>query len=91
MTNSLTAAELKRRGMAAIEEGLQHGPLLLMKRNRATAVVLSQAEYQRLLRLGAESAANTPSIALDWLLAAGSTGERDKTDIDASLAQERAW
>lgn len=91
MTNSLTAAELKRRGMAAIEEGLQHGPLLLMKRNRATAVVLSQAEYQRLLRLGAASAANAPSIALDWLLAAGTTGDRDKTDIDANLAHERAW
>ena len=46
--NSLTAAALKRRGMAAIEEGLRHGPVHLMKHNKPSAVVLSQEEYARL-------------------------------------------
>ena len=32
--NTLTAAELKRRGMAAIDDGLRHGPVHLMKRNK---------------------------------------------------------
>ena len=39
MDNILTAAELKRRGMAAIEEGLQKGPVHIVKRNRPAAVV----------------------------------------------------
>lgn len=46
--NTLTAAELKRRGMVAIEDGLRHGPLHIVKRNRPAAVVLTEEEYQRL-------------------------------------------
>lgn len=42
MTNTLTVAELKRRGMAAIEEGLRHGPVHIVKRSRPAAVVLSE-------------------------------------------------
>jgi hypothetical protein len=37
---SLTIAEIKRRGMAAIEEGLQRGPIHIVKRNKPAAVVL---------------------------------------------------
>lgn len=36
--NTLTAAELNRRGMAAIEEGLRGGPIHIVKRNRPTAI-----------------------------------------------------
>ncbi len=49
MSNTLPAAEIKRRGMAAIEEGLRHGPIHIIKRNKAAAVVLSEAEYERLI------------------------------------------
>jgi hypothetical protein len=31
--------------MAAIEEGLRHGPLHIVKRNKPAAVVLSEDEY----------------------------------------------
>jgi len=48
MTNSVTAGELKRRGMAAIEEGLRRGPVHIVKRNRPAAVVLSEEEHLRL-------------------------------------------
>ena len=34
LQNALTSAELKRRGIAAIEQALQHGPVHLLKRNR---------------------------------------------------------
>ena len=34
--NTLTVAELKRRGMAAIEEGLRRGPLHIVKRSQST-------------------------------------------------------
>ncbi|MGH8111380.1 MAG: hypothetical protein ACREPL_05515 [Rhodanobacteraceae bacterium] len=44
MENTPTAAELKRRGAAAIENGLKRGPIHLMKRNKAAAVVVSESE-----------------------------------------------
>jgi len=52
MNNTVTTSEIKRRGMAAIEDGLSRGPLHILKRNRPAAVVLSEAEYQRLLQGG---------------------------------------
>ncbi len=32
--NTVTIAEIKRRGMAAIEDGLRRGPLHIVKRNQ---------------------------------------------------------
>ena len=46
--NTLTVAELKRRGMAAIEDGLRRGPVHIVKRNKPAAVVPSEDDYQRL-------------------------------------------
>jgi PHD/YefM family antitoxin component YafN of YafNO toxin-antitoxin module len=43
--NTLTIAELKRRGMSAIEEGLEKGPIHIMKRNRPSAVIVTEADY----------------------------------------------
>ena len=89
MNNTLTVAELKRRGMAAIEEALRRGPVHIVKRNKPAAVVLSEEEYQRLV--GGKPTAVPGRSALQWLLAQPAAGTRDKTDIDASLAEERAW
>lgn len=89
MNNILTVAELKRRGMAAIEEGLQHGPIHIMKRNRAAAVVLSEEEYQRLICGCAQPAVGV--TAMQWLLAQTTTGKRDKAEIDVALSEERVW
>lgn len=46
--NILTNAQIKRRGIAAVEDALRHGPVHLVKRNRPAAVVLSEVEYSRL-------------------------------------------
>jgi prevent-host-death family protein len=89
MENTLTAATLKRRGMAAIEEGLRHGPVHIIKRNRPAAVVLSEEEYRRL-----SEAASQPipgMTALEWLLSQPGLATRDPEEIDASLASDRAW
>lgn len=86
---TLPAAEIKRRGMAAIEEGLKHGPVHILKRNKATAVVLSEEDYQRLV--GGQPPAYPGITALQWLLMQPVTGTRDKADIDAALADERRW
>ena len=89
MDNTLSAAEIKRRGMAAIEESLRHGPVHLIKRNKATAVVLSEEDYQRLV--GSQPPVRPDMTALQWLLTQSVTGTRDKADIDAALAEERTW
>lgn len=89
MHNNVTVAEIKRRGMAAIEEGLRRGPVHIIKRNKSAAVVLSEAEY---LRLTGKGPSVVPGMtALQWLLTQPSAGTRQKDDIDATLAEERAW
>jgi prevent-host-death family protein len=87
--NTLTVAELKRRGMAAIEDGLRRGPVHIVKRNRPAAVVLSEDEYQRL----AHGRVLTPNgmTAVQWLLSLPATGKRSKAQIDTALETERAW
>ncbi|MCC6209356.1 MAG: type II toxin-antitoxin system prevent-host-death family antitoxin [Gammaproteobacteria bacterium] len=89
MNNTVTVAEIKRRGMAAIEEGLRHGPVRIVKRNKPAAVVLSEEEYQRLI--GGQPQARPGMTALQWLLSQPAGGTRDKAQIDATLAQERGW
>jgi len=89
MANTLTVAELKRRGMAAIEEGLQRGPVHIVKRNKPAAVVLSEEEYERLAH--GKVARPQGMTAVQWLLAQPVTGMRSKEEIDAELKVERAW
>jgi prevent-host-death family protein len=89
MTNTLTVAELKRRGLAAIEEGLKRGPVHIVKRNKPAAVVLSEEEYARLTHGGPPA---VPGLtALQWLLAQPSRGTRSKQEIDDTLSSERQW
>ena len=47
--NTIAAQEVKRRGVVALEEGLQRGPVHVLKRNRAVCVVLSEERYQELI------------------------------------------
>ena len=87
--NTLSAAELKRRGMAAIEDGLRRGPLHLVKRNRPAAVVISEDEYQRLAR--GKLSAPAAVTAVQWLLSQPPIGKRSKAQIDALLKTVRDW
>lgn len=87
--NTLTVAELKRRGMAAIEDGLRRGPVHIVKRNRPAAVVLSEDDYQRLAQ--GKAAAPTGLTAMQWLLSQPAGGKRSKARIDAELKAERDW
>jgi len=85
--NSLTAAELKRRGMAAIEDGLRHGPVHLMKHNKPSAVVLSEEDYARLAQGKAGTAVGM--TAVQWLLSQPASGTRRKAQLDKSLREDR--
>lgn len=89
MNNILTVAELKRRGMAAIEDGLRHGPLHIVKRNKLAAVVLSEDEYQRLAQ--GKATVSVGMTAVQWLLAQPTVGNRSKASIASALKAERSW
>ncbi len=89
MDNTLTTAELKRRGVAAIEDGLKRGPIRLLKRSKSAGVVLSESEYQRLL--AARGEALPGMTALQWLLAHPAQGKRGKRELDRRLREERDW
>ena len=89
--NVLRSAELKRRGIAAVEDALRAGPVHLLKRNRPAAVVLSADDYQRLQHSAAQPETAGPSC-LEWLLdlppaAAG----KSRGAIDAELNEQRDW
>lgn len=87
--NTLTSAEIKRRGLAAIEDGLRRGPVRILKRNRLAAVVVSGEDYQRLT---ASASGSPPGMGvLEWLLSAPPGGRRARREIDAALKRERDW
>lgn len=43
------AREIKRRGMAAVEEALKEGPVMVVRDDEAKYVVLRREDYQALL------------------------------------------
>ncbi|MEI8363755.1 MAG: type II toxin-antitoxin system Phd/YefM family antitoxin [Betaproteobacteria bacterium] len=88
--NLLTIAELKRRGMAAIEESLTYGPVHILKHNRPAAVVISEQEYQQLAHTKNTLILNNG--ALQWVLDYAVHGQQPKSHLDARLSAERnAW
>ncbi|ANT64585.1 toxin-antitoxin protein [Prosthecochloris sp. CIB 2401] len=87
--NTVRAVELKRRGLIAIEEKLAAGPVHILKHNRPAAVVLSEAEYQRLIEKKDESG---PRRAVQWIKEYVPSGHRSKEDIDHQIFEERgSW
>ena len=86
--NRLTVAEIKRRGMAAIEEGLRKGPVHIVKRNQTAAVALSEDDYRALCQ--PQSLPQGGMSALQWLAPLPPTGRRAKAEIDRRLRQDRA-
>jgi hypothetical protein len=87
--NTVSVAEIKRRGMSAISESLRRGPVHIIKRNKMAAVVLSEDDYLRLTQ--PKSPALPGMTALQWLLAQQTPGMRSKRQIDSDLKAERAW
>lgn len=54
--NIVPAQEIKRRGMAAVDEALALGPVHVIKNNRPQYVVLTEDSYRELLEVQQESA-----------------------------------
>ncbi|MDZ7790996.1 MAG: hypothetical protein U5L08_10990 [Xanthomonadales bacterium] len=87
MERTITAQEIKRRGISAVDEALRQGPVHVIQRNRPRYVILMEEDYQRLaLRPQARS-------ALWNRLIGDETGQgRSKSEIDRQIREERgAW
>ena len=66
--NVVTVADIRRSGFAAVDAALKHGPVHLMKRNRPSAVLLSPADYERLVQQAQHNATPSGRAGLDMLL-----------------------
>jgi PHD/YefM family antitoxin component YafN of YafNO toxin-antitoxin module len=64
--NTITIADIKRGGMAALDIALHRGAATIMKRNRPAAIVLTPKAYESLLAKAENEA--PASSALDLLL-----------------------
>ena len=53
--NIVPAQEIKRRGMAAVDEALSQGPVHIIKNNRPQYVVLTEERYQELIEAQEEA------------------------------------
>ena len=85
--NTLSAIDLKRRGIEAIEEKLAIGPVHILKHNRPAAVIIRESEYQTLLQ---KKISQQNQSAVSWILEYKSAGTRSKKDIDHQSQEERS-
>ena len=77
--NTVPAQEIKRRGMAAVDEALAQGPVHVVKNNRPQYVVLTEDGYRELLEAQQESALARIKAALEDA-AAGRVTRHDSVD-----------
>ncbi|MSQ73405.1 MAG: type II toxin-antitoxin system Phd/YefM family antitoxin [Betaproteobacteria bacterium] len=90
--NSIPASEVKRRGVAALVEAVENGPVHVIKNNRPTLVVLTEAQYYALSAAGEAARRSPRRNVVDYLLNRPHKGTRTKKDIDASIRKERgSW
>lgn len=86
--HTLSALEIKRRGVIALEEALRQGPVHIIKNNRPVCVVLSEEDYAALIRQQKTTATNLWDLLNNrpW------KGKRSKKSIDQQIRQERdSW
>ena len=84
--NTLSASEIKRRGMAALEENLKNGPIHIIKNSRPSCVVLSEEDYAILLN---KAHLSESSSLWDLLSNRPWIGNRKKNEIDKQIKNER--
>jgi PHD/YefM family antitoxin component YafN of YafNO toxin-antitoxin module len=53
--NSIPAQEIKRHGIAALDEALRHGPVHIIANNRPPYVVLSEEGFEELMAVQQEA------------------------------------
>jgi PHD/YefM family antitoxin component YafN of YafNO toxin-antitoxin module len=82
--NSVPAHEIKRRGIAAVDEALRQGPVHIIKNNRPQYVVLTEERFQELLEIQASAVRENLRASLEDLKA-GRVNRYE--DVDALMRQ----
>jgi PHD/YefM family antitoxin component YafN of YafNO toxin-antitoxin module len=77
--NSIPAQDIKRRGISAVDEALRDGPVHVIKNNRPSYVVLTEAAYAELLE-GSHDAARARLRESLNDLETGRTSRYENTD-----------
>jgi PHD/YefM family antitoxin component YafN of YafNO toxin-antitoxin module len=86
---NIPAKELKRRGLAAVEDMLKNGPVEIIKNNKPACVVISLNDYSELVRLKKKKPKNMKITEIFSLPAAGTLSRKE---IDERLKSERkSW
>lgn len=47
--NTISAGEIKRRGMSAVDEAAKQGPVHVVKGNQARYVVMTEEDYEQMI------------------------------------------
>jgi len=81
----ISAQEIKRRGISAVDKGLRSGPVHVLKNNRSTYVVMSEADYTELMKDLAEARL----AASEADLKAGRTRKGTSEELMASLLEDK--
>lgn len=84
---TIPAQEIKRKGIAAVDEALKEGPVHVIKNNKPQYVVISEEHYQELLNAEREAQAARLRASLEDLTA-GRT-RRFKTAAELLKALDR--
>jgi PHD/YefM family antitoxin component YafN of YafNO toxin-antitoxin module len=62
--NTIPAQEIKRRGISAVDEALRDGPVHIIKNNRPSYVVLTEADFDELLQVQQDAARERLRVSL---------------------------
>lgn len=62
--NSIPAQEVKRRGISAVDKALRDGPVHIIKNNRPSYVVLTEADFAELQQVQQDAARERLRVSL---------------------------
>ncbi|MEY6433647.1 prevent-host-death protein [Thioalkalicoccus limnaeus] len=88
--NSIPAQDIKRRGISAVDEALREGPVHVIKNNRPSYVVLTEAAYAELLESSHDAARARLRESLNDLEAGRTSRYENADDLMAALDAEES-
>ena len=81
--NTISASEIKRRGISAVDELLGKGPVYVIKNKHQRYVVLTEETYQELI--AAKAAKASTRTVLEMMLEKAAPGRHTREEVDAWL------
>lgn len=83
--NMIAVQEIKRRGMTAVDDLLERGPVQIVKNNKPRYVVMSEAEFDTMM----SDLAEARLVASEADLKAGRTRKGTAADLMAEIRKDR--